>query len=252
LIAVHASPVENGLPPGDHLVEHHAEGVDVGAAVHRGAGGLLGGHVLGCPDDGDVLGLDAARDHRLVELGGAEVQELHELGVLGAGGEEDVVGLEVPVDHAQGVDGGEGAGDLASDAHRPEHPQGAAPGEVGQGLAPEVLHHEEAGPVGAVDEVGDLHDVRVEDLVHGAGLGEEALHHHGVPGVFGAEDLQRHLPAQQDVLGQVDPAHAPLTENLLELVRPQHLAQVVGVGGPLRRGEQELRHLTRLGRPGGG
>ncbi len=38
--------------PGDHFVEHDAEGPDVGALVHRRSLHLFGRHVTGCAKNG--------------------------------------------------------------------------------------------------------------------------------------------------------------------------------------------------------
>ena len=74
----------------------------------------------------------------------------------------------------------------------------------------EVLHHEEERAVGRGPRVGDVDDVRVRDLRGGARLAPQPLDQVGRLAVRGVQNLQRDAPADVDVLGLVDAAHAAL------------------------------------------
>ena len=93
----HLADVVLGLeqpPPGQHLVEHHAQGEHVGAGVERPHVDLLGRQVADLPLDEALLGL------LLGERGGArdpEVEDLHRAGV----GQHDVGRRDVLVDDLQ-------------------------------------------------------------------------------------------------------------------------------------------------------
>ena len=98
------------------FVEHDSEGPDIGAAVDRLAGGLLGGHVSGGAEDEAGLGGPHGESGRIGgdfggsfdRFGEAEVENFHDA----IGGDEDVAGFKVAVDDAFFVGGFEGFGDL--------------------------------------------------------------------------------------------------------------------------------------------
>ena len=94
---------------GHHAIRDDAERVLVGAAVHGGALGLLGRHVVRRPDDHPRAG-EARR--RLQRLGDAEVGQHHAAVMV----EHDVGGLHVAVHHAALMRMAERAGRF------PEHP----------------------------------------------------------------------------------------------------------------------------------
>ena len=93
-------------PAGEHLVEHAAQRVEVGARVDVGRRRLLRRHVLGRAEEGEA-GLAAAGGGGAVGILGAarqaEVEELHH-GGLCPPREEEVGGLDVPV-HQRGAVG---------------------------------------------------------------------------------------------------------------------------------------------------
>ncbi|MEZ4296707.1 MAG: hypothetical protein R3B70_17195 [Polyangiaceae bacterium] len=229
-----------GEAAGDELVEEHAAGVHVGAAVDGAGGPLLGGHVAGGADDAagtgeiagegalavgelDVVG-DGVVDGDLVfdrgvaaahRLGDAEVDQLDAL--AGGAREHDVLGLDVAVDEAKGVRFGEGAADLGDDAG----------GAIGLDAA---LHREELAEVGALDELhrevdeaavhavrDDLHRVRVVDAAHDGGLAAEAGEHAGLAHAAGVHDLHGEIAARLGVAGAEHGAHGALAEALGDL-----------------------------------
>ena len=120
----------------EQLVEHDAEGPDVGATIRRLAARLLRRHVGGGAEDEAGGRARAGEGGRLREagraararvvvpapgLGEAEVEHLH----LAVGGQLDVGGLEVAVDDALLVGLLERLGDLAARRRGPRPPAAA-------------------------------------------------------------------------------------------------------------------------------
>ena len=108
-----------GWRAGEHLVEHDAEGVDVGATVERISGRLFGAHVLRRADDGAFTrelrgrpGLFLLR--RLRGLGDTEVRHQDVAALV----QQDVVRLDVAVDDLVAVRVGERVGHLARNTRR--------------------------------------------------------------------------------------------------------------------------------------
>jgi len=145
-----------GELPGEALVEHDAQRVDVGAGVDRTAVGLLGREVVGAADE-HVGARDAGLPVRVDGAGDPEVGELH--GPVA--GQEDVLGLDVAVDHALRLRVRERAAHLGADA--------GGLGGLQRALAPharlEVLPldelHDQVRPLGVLAPVEQVHEVRV-------------------------------------------------------------------------------------------
>ncbi|ALL76981.1 hypothetical protein AD006_19710 [Pseudonocardia sp. EC080610-09] len=74
-----------------------------------------------------------------------------------------------------------------------------------------------------------LDDAGVVDRGDGTGLVAEASHLLGVLGVLGAEHLDRDRSVEVTVVGEVDPRHATLAEQLPHAVTPGE--QVAGADG---------------------
>ena len=88
----HSVVPEERRPAGHHLVEHRAEGVEVGAGVRSTPQRLLGRHIGDCTDHHAVRGHAAAvQGHRQAEV----AQHRRPFG-----SKPDVAGLEVAVDDA--------------------------------------------------------------------------------------------------------------------------------------------------------
>ena len=106
----------NGQRAGEHLVRHHGERVDVAARIERLARELLRAHVRRRAEHHALL-----RELGLVaillaaSLRDAEVEDLHEVLLPGALGEDDVVRLEIAMDDPLAVRLGERAADLRDD-----------------------------------------------------------------------------------------------------------------------------------------
>ena len=140
----------DGAPPGEHLVEHQAERVDVAARRHFAAGELFRGHVGG-----------RTGAQRLARRAGeAEVGDPD----LAVAVEHDVRRLQIAMDDAPVVGGGETGADLAREL------DGAVLGEASDAadqrreiLAVHVFHRQERVPLVLADVI-DAADVGMRDL----------------------------------------------------------------------------------------
>jgi hypothetical protein len=149
---------------GQHLVQHHTEGPDVGAAVERLAPHLLGAHVSHRAGPLSRRGELAPR-----KLGDAEVQDLEHA----VGGDHEVRRLDVPVDHAPLVGLGQPASRLqgeGDDLGRGHRPPLQAPR---QRLALVVRHRDEELAVLRLADLVDGADVEMVERGRGLGLGAE-------------------------------------------------------------------------------
>ncbi len=230
--------VHPGQLAGGQLVQHHAQGEDVGPVVDGPALVLLGGHVLHLALDHPHRG-QVGLAH---ELGDAEVGELYQ--PLAAA--EHVVRADVAVDDVQRP--------AVLDAHLPvcvvqpegrlgQHPQGDAQrdaavavaldaGQGGQVAAVHVLHGDEVRPLVAA-ELEDLHHVWVAQLGRDARLVQQHLGHVLHLGVLGQQPLDHHHapdPGQPLLAGQEYLGHAPLADPAYHaVVAAYHLAgHVIG------------------------
>ena len=92
-------------PPGEHLVGHHGQRVDVAPLIELPPGKLLGAHVRRGSEHHPLLRelLLLRLIFGLASLGDTEVEDLHEIRLTGARREDDVIGLEIAVDDAAAV-----------------------------------------------------------------------------------------------------------------------------------------------------
>jgi hypothetical protein len=221
------------------LVEGHAERVDVGADVDAAAGEHLGGDVGEGADhragDGDlggerwgVLEVRELRELfgrwgslkiRIAVRGGVALADEAEVDEAGAAvvADQDVAGLEVAVDEADGVGGGEALADLAEDADdlAPAPRRGGEPGV--EGGAGDVLHHQKE--LLAVDvDVVDRHDVGVREAGEPLRFAQQAEAAAVAAGRVGlrVEQLEGDRALELGVVGEVDDAHAALSQGALE------------------------------------
>ena len=197
---------------GEHLVEHGAQGVDVGAGVDGLlAHGLLGAHVVRGAEGEAGLG-HAGAAGLLHGEGDAEVGD-EGLALV----QQDVLGLDVAVDDALAVGVVEGAGDFGGEADGVGDGEHAFAREAGaQRLAGDERHDvvEQAVGVAAVEQ---REDVRMLQARGGADLAEEAFAAEGGAEV-GMEDLDGDVALVLEVVGEVDGGHAALAEFALEAV----------------------------------
>jgi hypothetical protein len=241
---------------GEAAVDDAADGVDVGAPVDLLAADLLRRHVERGAEQRAVAG-GVQSGLVVADLGQAEVDDLDEVGVAGAGDEQDVLRLEVAVHDAHRVGFGEGVADLRGDA------EDAGPGQAAvladdrrEVVAAEVLHHE-VGQAAPVPVVEHLHGVDVHQLGGGLGLAPEAREHLLALAEGAVEDLHGDGLADGDVLGTVDGAHAAAADQRDEAVAVgddladqrigEGLDRVDG-GGDLRAAEAAETHRLVVGR----
>jgi hypothetical protein len=230
----HHVAAEERRPPGQALVEHRAQGEDVGARIDplrplR----LLGGDVAGGADhaarEADHAAHAVARD--------AEIQELDVLEE--AADEEEVPRLDVAVHHAARVHRRQRAGGPLDERQALADRQAPPEQALAQRLAVEPLHRQVlAGRRPPVRHVA--HDARVIELGEDARLLGEALERRGVePG----QHLQRHRPRRLPIDRPVDDPHAAGSGEPVDLE---------AFGDELRRlrqgGDYTRRTMTRVAR----
>jgi hypothetical protein len=147
--------------------------------------------------------------------------EVDELGVVLAAGalEHHVLGLEVAVPDTDVVRRAEGLRDLPDQGRGLLERQAAGGNCLAQGLALDVLHHQELLAVGGLAGVEHADHAGMVDAGKGLHLLEELLAH---PGVF-VHLLEQHLDdnalgEELTVLGEIDGAHAAAAERPFDLV----------------------------------
>ncbi len=206
------------------LEEDAAERVDVGAEVERPSLDLLRGDVVGSPGEMADLRRSSVGSDVLRE------PEVAQIAVLAASfaGDEDVAGLDVAVDQTPLVRRIQGIRDLLDERQRAVGRERALLLEDAAEIDPlDVAHGDEEATV-VLARFVDRDDPRVVDRRGQAGLAEEALAEAGVLGELGRQQLQRHLSAENEILGQVDHTHAAPPEQRLDPV-PGDLAATADV-----------------------
>jgi hypothetical protein len=198
------------------LVEHAAERVHVRPPVD-----LLTGDLLGC----DVV--DGAQQVTIVADSGllrdplreAEVRQVDVVGAVGAGArvEQHVGGFHVAMHEAARVGRIQGARHLRENVCRVPRVQTAALQTLFQVPPLDVTHGDEE-EVLARPGLVDRDDVGVVDRGGQLRLAQEAVTERCILGEAGSQELQRNLPLEPQILGQVDDAHAAPAEQRLDPV----------------------------------
>ena len=197
-------------PAREHVEEHRAERVDVGAHADLLAADLLGRDVVhGAQQPAGAAVVDAAELHGEPEVGQVDVA----LGV-----EQDVGGLDVAVDEAARVRGVERGGHRGDDRRRALGLEPAlAAQHRAQVLALDVAHDLEQHAV-LLARVVDRDDVRMVERRGDLRLRDEAAAEGRVVRQRGRDQLDGDVPVEREVGRPVDDAHATLARHLVEAV----------------------------------
>ena len=207
-----------GRHPGQQLVRHAAEPVEIGPTIKLSAPfGLLGARVGGAADDEPRLrhasGLGTRRPERH-----AEVREQGAAAVP-----EDVLRLHVPVDRAHGVRVRQRLGDVGHDADDFGDRERALPLEARAERLPLDVRHDVVEERRATRVVGRSrsrgrhprveqgHDVRVHEARRQPDLAREPF---GAErgGDIRVEHLDGHVAIERGIVRQVDGAHSAATQ----------------------------------------
>ena len=172
---------------------------------------------------------------RVAQAGDAEV---HQLDVVTRLEHHDVLRLHVTMHDIRPVSGLQPLGDLGGEPDRAgqvEPP--VALDHLVEHAALQPLHDDEHAAVFGLVEVVDQGDARIPPLVqarHQLGLLLEARDEAFLAGEVAPEDLQGHLPADAELLGQVHGPHAAAPGLALDAIAPLDDAAQEGIG-PLAR-----------------
>jgi hypothetical protein len=231
-----AARVGIGTFAGQHLEQHAAQRVLIGARVDRDLLRLLGRDVGRRSDDAAArrreLASHAGRRSRglaidrLVRRGGrdgvrrifgdSEVDDLDEVGLAVVRGDEHVGRLQISMDDPLVVDGLQTVRDLCGEAAGALDGEATALDDAIERVALQVFHHQIRSPLGQHAEVDDVNGVGMVDLGCQLGFEEKALL------VDLGSLLQQHLHGKQvvehDMASQEDHAHAALRQALENLV----------------------------------
>ncbi len=226
---------------GGHLVKHRAETEQVAARIEIIAARLFGRHINDGADrhsgicrhfntsgrniPGDSGGIGSWQ--RGGGLGQAEVENFH----VAALREENVSRLDVPMDDSFGVRGIKSVRNLNRNVEQLVDGQRAFENALGQRLALEQLHDDEV-PALVLGNLMDGANVRMIQSGSGARFALEPLEGLGIILHVRRKEFQRHVAAEDQVLGFIDDSHstsAELVEHAVVRVRisdhraPSHL-----------------------------
>ncbi len=192
---------------------------------------LLGRHEGRRPEGLAFQGQAIAGARAIDLLGQPEIGELGDAPALHIVADQDVRRLDVAMDDVHLVHQLEGPAELQGELAR------LAPGQApllidqpGEGAAVDQLHDLEVHP--AIEAaIIDMHHVGMVDLRRELRLALEARDQHLVGAGLGAEHLDRHAPADRELIGGVDQADAAGSEAVGEPAVADLLARQGIAGG---------------------
>ena len=156
-------------PPGDQVVQHAGQRIDVGTGVEHVAVQLLGRHV------GQRAHAEHLRALRLQVHDAAEVADLDVDHLVVSQGGQDVGRFHVAVDQALAIDIAQRHRTLEADLdHLLQRQQRVGAAEAAQRRAVDVFH-DEIRRIAVVHRVMDLHHVRMLQPPHQRRLGREEV-----------------------------------------------------------------------------
>ncbi len=185
-----------------------------------------------------------------MEARDAEVEDLHEVRVVGAVDEHDVLGLHVAVHDPLRVTLARGVAQPHRDMERARQGYGS-PGRgkrALEGHAVEVLHHDVHRAVGQLADEKNVHDVRVRQTRCDLCLAVESRDNRWIGGEFAVQDLHGDVAVDPLLKRAVNAPHGADTDELPYLDMPEDFAAHVGVcsggrcdraGGRRQRGSVE-------------
>ena len=177
--------------PGEQLVKHHPQRINVGPVVHLvGRLHLFRGHVMRCADPGPGAGERvrfARRGTRtLKQLRDAEIGNFH----AALGIQQQVLRLDIPMQHPLRMRGLQRLTNRRNQRQRllrREAPGSQRLAEVGP---VHELHEQEAEPT-RLPKPMDAHDVRMPQPRERTGLALESFHEGRIGGQFTGQHLER-------------------------------------------------------------
>ena len=202
--------------PRQAVVEDASERVHVGPRGDGLAFHLLGSQVVERARElarvGEVLVLGAAREAEVREVDLAE----RIYAVLTS--EEDIARLDVAMDEPFAVAGVEGEGDAFENRQREGRVQTTVLLEQALEVAAvDVAHGEVEVPL-CLPGLVDRDDLRTLERGGDARFPQETLAEARVCGMLGSDELERHLPLEPRILGEIHDAHAASTQQRHEPV----------------------------------
>ena len=201
----------------EHLEEDDPDLIDVAAPVNLCGHDLLGAHVFRRAEGHAGRGRRELAGIGRVELGDAEVDQLHEVAVPLIVDDEDVRGLDVAVEDASRVSRREALAELPGDEGGPERLDGPLlVDELGDRSPVQTLHRDKGDALLGGAIVEDPHNVLVQERAdHAALLHEPREGIHALSEVA-LEDLDRRELPRGDVMGIEDRRHAPRRDETFE------------------------------------
>jgi len=193
----------------EHLIEDHAQRIDVRALVHiLRMLQLFGRHVVG-----RAHGVAAGSEGKLFpglahQLGDAEVRDLHPAARV----EQDILRLDVAVQDAFVMGELERLTNLRHQHHGLLRGEPARLHRLAQVHAVNELHQQKEEPA-RLAEVIDRDDIRVVEPGQNPGLAVEAFGECGIGGQRLRQELERNQAVEPRLAGLEDDAHAALADD---------------------------------------
>ena len=205
-----------GFAPRQQLVQHHAEGVDIGHRGDRLAAHLLGRGVVQGERTRGVAGLLGGVFLGIEQLGDAEIEQAH----MAVRRDQDVRRLEVQMHDQTGVRMADGRADLQKQTDAPRHQQRALLAPLGDRGAVDVVEREIGLQVAVDARIEQMRDVRMFEAGEDLALPAEAQVQARI-GEAGPQQFQGHAALVEAVRTprQPDLAHAALAEQPVQRPR---------------------------------